>query len=114
LGVGVLVHLIEGNLVSPLVMSRRVELPPVLTIMAVLVMGKLLGTLGLVIAVPALATVMVIVRRILINRIYEGKSFRKAERDRMLVVRVPLPEGGVLVPDGANVDLMAVRARIKT
>ena len=114
LGVGVLVHLIEVNLVSPLVMSRRVELPPVLTIMAVLVMGKLLGTLGLVIAVPALATVMVIVRRILINRIYEGKSFRKAERDRMLVVRVPLPEGGVLVPDAAHVDLMAVRARIKS
>src|SRR6185436_15573166 len=38
-GLGVVVHLIEGNIVSPLVMSRKVDLPPVLTIMAVLVIG---------------------------------------------------------------------------
>jgi predicted PurR-regulated permease PerM len=111
LGVGVLVHLIEGNLVSPLVMSKRVELPPVLTIMAVLVMGRLLGPLGLVIAVPALASVMVIVRRILINRIYKGKSFRKTERHRTLLVRVPVPRGGVLLPPTGPVDVMAFRAK---
>jgi predicted PurR-regulated permease PerM len=111
LGVGVLVHLIEGNLVSPLVMSKRVELPPVLTIMAVLVMGRLLGPLGLVIAVPALASVMVIVRRILINRIYKGKSFRKSAHHRTLVVRVPVPQGGVLLPTTGPVDVMAFRAK---
>ena len=46
-GLGVVVHLIEGNIVSPLVMSKKVDLPPVLTIMAVLVIGQLLGGLGL-------------------------------------------------------------------
>ena len=66
-GLGVVVHLIEGNLVSPLVMSKKVDLPPVLTIMAVLVMGQLLGGLGLVVALPTLAALMVIVRRILIT-----------------------------------------------
>jgi predicted PurR-regulated permease PerM len=111
LGVGVLVHLIEGNLVSPLVMSKRVELPPVLTMMAVLVTGRLLGALGLVIAVPALAAIMVIVRRILINRIYEGKSFRRAVREAPLIVRVPAPRGGVLLPQG-EADIMAVRATL--
>ena len=40
---GVVVHLFEGNVVAPLVMSKKVDLPPVLTIMSVLVMGKLLG-----------------------------------------------------------------------
>ena len=106
IALGVVVHLIEGNLVAPLVMSQKIELPPVLTIMSVLVIGKLLGPLGLVIAVPTLATVMVIVRRILINRIYEGKGFRKSTRDRIFVLRVPAPDGGVLVPPSRIDDIL--------
>jgi predicted PurR-regulated permease PerM len=114
LGVGVVVHLVEGNLVSPLVMSKQVELPPVLTIMAVLVVGSLLGPLGLVVALPTLAMIMVVVRRILINRIYEGKGFRKAGRDRKLILRVPVPDGGVLLAQGEPVDVQAFRTRIAT
>jgi predicted PurR-regulated permease PerM len=112
LGVGVVVHLIEGNLVSPLVMSKQVELPPVLTIMAVLVVGSLLGPLGLVVALPTLAMIMVVVRRILINRIYEGKGFRKSGRDRKLVLRVPVPDGGVLLAEGGPVDMQAFKTRV--
>jgi predicted PurR-regulated permease PerM len=108
---GVFVHLVEGNLVSPLVMSKKVELPPVLTIMSVLVIGKLLGPLGLVIAVPTLATIMVVVRRILINRIYEGKGFRKSTRDRVFVLRVPAPDGGVIVPPMRLDDILHFRTR---
>jgi predicted PurR-regulated permease PerM len=108
---GVIVHLFEGNVVSPLVMSHKVELPPVLTIMAVLVVGKLLGPLGLVIAVPMLAALMVIVRRILINRIYEGKGFRKSTRDRSFVLRVPAPDGGVLLPNEPIVDVLHFREK---
>ncbi|PYO48299.1 MAG: hypothetical protein DMD72_07620 [Gemmatimonadetes bacterium] len=108
---GVVVHLIEGNLVSPLVMSKKIDMPPVLTITAVLVIGKLLGPLGLVVALPMLVTVMVIVRRILINRIYEGKGFRKSTRDRIFVLRVPVPDGGVLVPAAPPPDLIAIREK---
>jgi predicted PurR-regulated permease PerM len=108
---GVIVHLFEGNVVAPLVMSHKIELPPVLTIMAVLVIGKLLGPLGLVIAVPALAALMVIVRRILINRIYEGKGFRKSTRDRSFVLRVPAPDGGVLLPSEPLVDVLRLRMK---
>lgn len=106
---GVIVHLIEGNIVSPLVMSKRIELPPVLTIMSVLVIGKLLGPLGLVIALPTLATIMVIVRRILINRIYEGRGFRKSTRDRIFVLRVPAPDGGVLSSSTRMDDVLKFR-----
>lgn len=108
---GVIVHLFEGNVVAPLVMSHKIELPPVLTIMAVLVIGKLLGPLGLVIAVPALAALMVIVRRILISRIYEGKGFRKSTRDRSFVLRVPAPDGGVLLPSEPLIDVLHFRLR---
>jgi predicted PurR-regulated permease PerM len=108
---GVVIHLIEGNLVSPLVMSKKIDMPPVLTITSVLIVGKLLGPLGLVVALPTLVTVMVIVRRILINRIYEGKGFRKSTRDRIFVLRVPVPDGGVLVPSEQPPDLITIREK---
>ncbi len=72
LGLGVLIHLIEGNVVAPMVMSEKVNLPPVLSILGVLAMGQILGPLGLLIAVPTLAIVMVLVRRIVVHGIYEG------------------------------------------
>jgi predicted PurR-regulated permease PerM len=100
---GAVIHLIEGNLVAPLVMSRKVDLPPVLTIMSVLVMGTLLGAMGLIVAVPTLAAVMVIVRRILITRIYEGQGFRRTARERPLLLRVPASQGGVLVPSSDGI-----------
>jgi len=109
---GVVIHLIEGNIVSPLVMSKKIDLPPVLTITAVLVIGKLLGALGLVIALPLLASVMVVVRRILINRIYEGKGFRKTTRDRTFILRVPAPDGGVLVAPEPLPDIIRLREKL--
>lgn len=110
-GLGVVVHLIEGNIVSPLVMSKKVDLPPVLTIMAVLIIGRLLGGLGLIVALPILASLMVIVRRILITRIYEGQGFRRTTRERPLVLRVPVPGGGVMVPPGAAFDVVSAAER---
>ena len=110
-GLGVVVHLIEGNIVSPLVMSKKVDLPPVLTIMSVLVIGQLLGPLGLIVALPTLAALMVIVRRILITRIYEGQGFRKTTRERPLVLRVPVPGGGVVSQPGRQLDIVTVAER---
>ncbi len=68
--VGVVVHLIEANIVHPIIMHHRVSLPPALTIMAVLVMGALAGLLGMIVAVPLLATVIVIIRHVLIYETY--------------------------------------------
>jgi predicted PurR-regulated permease PerM len=114
IALGVLVHIFEGNVVVPRVMSHKLELPPVLTIVAVLLMGQILGPLGLVLAVPMLASVMVIVRRILINRIYEGRGFRKSTRDRTFVLRVPAPDGGVLLPHVPIEDVLRERQRIES
>jgi len=103
---GVVIHILESNVVHPLIMSKKVDLPPVLSIVGVLVMGKLLGPAGLLVAVPTLAVLMVLVRRILITRIYEGQGFRRSTRDRTLVLRLPAPEGGVIVPVGDPVDVI--------
>jgi predicted PurR-regulated permease PerM len=67
---GVVVHVIEANLVGPVIMEKQVSLPPVLTIASVLVMGTLFGVIGLVVAVPILALSMVVVRHIVHGEIY--------------------------------------------
>jgi predicted PurR-regulated permease PerM len=103
---GTVIHVVESNVVIPLIVANKVHLPPVLTIMAVLVVGKLMGPSGLLVAVPSLVVTMVVVRRILVNRIYEGQGFRRTTRDRVMVLRVPVPEGGVLVPEAAGVDMI--------
>ena len=98
IALGVIVHIIEGNVVMPLITAKRVEIPPVLGMMSVLIVGKLLGVGGVVVAVPLAAVTMVIIRRVLIHRVYEGQSFRRAARDRTLIVRVPAPDAAVIVP----------------
>jgi predicted PurR-regulated permease PerM len=67
---GVLVHIIEANFVAPVVMERQVNLPPVVTIAGVLLIGKLFGLGGLIIAVPILALVMILVRHVLLGEVY--------------------------------------------
>ena len=108
--VGIAVHLIEGNIVSPHIISKQVDLPPVLTIVWVLIIGTLLGPLGLLVAVPALAVIMVVVRRILLTRVYEGQGFRRTTRERALVLRLPASEGGVIVPR-TTVDVVSALER---
>jgi predicted PurR-regulated permease PerM len=107
LALGIGVHIFEGNVVLPKIMHKQVDLPPVLTVMAVLLMGKLLGPVGLLVAVPVVVVVDVVVRRILINRIYEGQGFRRTTRDSALVMRVPAPDGSVLLSP-APVDVVTL------
>jgi hypothetical protein len=54
---------------------------------------------GLLVAVPAIVVLDVIIRRILINRIYEGQGFRRMVRDSALVVKAPASDSEVIVPD---------------
>ncbi len=118
IALGVIIHVIEGQFVLPLITARRirrVSVPPVLSIMAVLVVGKVMGPAGLLVAVPTLASILVVIRRILSNRIYEGQGFRRATRDQPLVLRVPPADGeGVLVAPTPRVDLIALAERART
>jgi len=48
----VVVQTVEANVFTPMVMQRRVDLPPAVVVLAVLVMGALLGFMGAVLALP--------------------------------------------------------------
>ena len=101
---GVIVHIVEGNVVLPLITARRVEIPPVLSMMAVLIVAKLFGVSGVIVAVPMAAVVMVLIRRIVIHRLYEGQSYRRHAGDRLLILRVPAPDAAVIA--GAPIDVL--------
>ncbi len=95
---GVAIHLIETNVVRPLIFQERIRLPPVLTILSVLIMASLIGALGLVIAVPLLAAVMVVVRHVLIGEIYD-----EASRGRIaaaVLVEATGERRAVVIPEG--------------
>jgi predicted PurR-regulated permease PerM len=98
LGVGV--HAFEANVVAPMIMERQVHLPPVLSILAVLIMAHLLHLIGLLVAVPVLCVVMVVGRRVYVHRVLEGKGFRRAIRDRPVELRLP-DDSAVLVHPAA-------------
>jgi predicted PurR-regulated permease PerM len=89
--VGVGVHVIEANVVHPLIMQHRVSLPPALTILAVLMMGELAGILGMVVAVPITATVVVVVRHVLIHQMYGEPLVGALPRHAVLRPSRPTP-----------------------
>jgi predicted PurR-regulated permease PerM len=108
---GFLIHIVEANLVIPLITQQQVHIPPVLSMMAVLLVGRLLGPAGLPVAVPLLAVSIVLVRRILVNRIYEGQSLLRPGEDRVLVLRVPAADNGVIVSADPPIDVLRFTKR---
>ena len=60
-------HAVEGYVVAPFVQRRTVQLPPALTVFSMTIMGALFGMLGLVVATPLLAALLVLVRKVYIH-----------------------------------------------
>ncbi|MEH2055169.1 MAG: AI-2E family transporter [Nostoc sp.] len=52
---------IDAHIVQPLVMSQQVNIHPVMVIMTFLVMGKLFGFIGVLLAVPAAAVIITLI-----------------------------------------------------
>lgn len=61
------VQLIESNIVTPIIERETVELPPALTVIFQIALSIILGGLGLVLATPLLAVVMVLIQKVYIQ-----------------------------------------------
>ena len=79
----IVVQLIESNLITPMIERETVELPPALTIIAQLALGVLIGGLGLVLATPLLAVIMVLVQMIYIQDILGDKDTEVNEKNEV-------------------------------
>jgi predicted PurR-regulated permease PerM len=58
----IVIQFFENHLLIPLLMKEGVDLPPVLTLIGLALMGLVFGFLGMLVAVPLLAAVMVAVK----------------------------------------------------
>ena len=64
-------HLFEGHVLIPLVQKRATRLPPVLTILAMVLFSELFGFLGLLLATPLLAFIMISTKALYVEDVLE-------------------------------------------
>ncbi|MNK56047.1 AI-2 transport protein TqsA [compost metagenome] len=62
-------NVIQGNVISPLILSSSVEMPPILVFFAIMIGAEMLGIVGAIIAVPIVATLMVLIQNLYIPSI---------------------------------------------
>jgi len=78
LGIFVGIQFFEGNILQPIVQKRAIDLPPVLTLVALLVFGGAFGLLGLFVAAPMTAALLVLVEDLYLKE-YLGTKDRLLE-----------------------------------
>jgi predicted PurR-regulated permease PerM len=81
--IGVL-HLLEAAVLTPKIVGHRVGLSESAALFAVVAGGKLLGFVGILLAVPIAATVAVLIRQLM--RVYEHSEFFGKEADAIVPV----------------------------
>ena len=59
---------VENYLIYPKVMSRSVEIPGALTVIAALIGATLLGVVGALLAIPTAASILLLVREVFLPR----------------------------------------------
>ncbi|HSK21070.1 MAG TPA: AI-2E family transporter [Longimicrobiales bacterium] len=69
LGLYAVVQGVESNLLMPLLMKQMVKLPPALTLLFQTLMATLFGFLGLILAVPILATSKILVEELYVEAV---------------------------------------------
>jgi predicted PurR-regulated permease PerM len=74
LGAYVLVQQLESNVTIPIIMSQRVRLHPAVIAIGVVVVGQLFGFVGLFVAVPILALIIIAVEEFWVKPIEEGHA----------------------------------------
>jgi predicted PurR-regulated permease PerM len=62
-GIYLLLHTLEGQIVTPIVLGRRMRLSPLVLILGLMVFGALWGLVGLLLAVPLLVCVKLVLER---------------------------------------------------
>lgn len=59
---------IVANIVTPLIQKKMINLPPALTLISQLIMGTLSGALGIVLAVPLLAILIILIDELYVKK----------------------------------------------
>jgi predicted PurR-regulated permease PerM len=95
----VVIQNLEGNVLTPLIQRKAVDLPPALGIIAQILLGILVGAVGLLMAWPLAAAVVLAVKMMYVEDVLgddvptpddrEPKEVRKAEQEARDVENEP-------------------------
>jgi predicted PurR-regulated permease PerM len=80
LGLYVLVQQVEGNLITPIVQRHTVDLPPALTLFAIVAFGILFGALGVLLATPLAVLSFVLVKKLWVRDLLHEETEIPGER----------------------------------
>jgi predicted PurR-regulated permease PerM len=95
----IVAHQLEGNIIQPLVVARAVKMHPAVIAVGVVAVEELFGFVGLIVAVPILATIQILISELWIKGI-EGSPRRLVigrPGSPPAPVQVPSP---IVVPEG--------------
>lgn len=92
----IVAHQVESNGIEPLVMARAVKLHPAVVAVGVVAVERLFGFVGLIIAVPILATVRILIQELWIQPM-EQRNLALAKPGPVAAEPTPLVRRG---PDG--------------
>jgi predicted PurR-regulated permease PerM len=82
------IQMVESYLITPMINRETVSLPPVLTIFFQMFLGVLVGGLGLILATPLLAAIVVIVKMLYIEDVLGDEiSVPRVDKDEDLAER---------------------------
>ena len=73
---------LEGNLITPLILEKRLDVPPLLTIVSVSAMGVVFGVLGMLVAEPILAATLVVTKMLYVQDVvHDDVTIGKEKND---------------------------------
>jgi predicted PurR-regulated permease PerM len=90
----ILVQQLESNVTIPIIMAQRVRLHPAVIAIGVVVVGQLFGFVGLFVAVPILALIIIAVEEFWVKPVEEGHAEK-----RRTELELPEPIEQELAPD---------------
>lgn len=64
----VLIQALESNVITPMIQKKMIDLPPALTILSQVIMGTFSGVLGILLATPLLAIVIILVDELYVKK----------------------------------------------
>ncbi len=82
----IIIQQIESYLITPIIQQRTIHLPPALTIIAQVLLTLILGAVGLVIATPLMAVLIVIVRMLYVEDMLGDQLPPIEKKDRLIRV----------------------------
>lgn len=80
IGLYTIVQQLEGHLITPLILEKRLAIPPVMTIVSVAAMGMVFGVLGMLIAEPLLAAGLVVTKMLYVQDVV-GDDVKVGKKD---------------------------------